>query len=726
MNIRRIGNAERCMLERKKCEKQKIDDKPNINCKLHKGMTYEIVDQKLTQPTLIDFGNNLNQLNQLINYQMIVENPGDEENPTIRFRDSLNSGFYLKDNLYIALTINGRTKIVYNEDNTEFTNPLLLNDICGCVSVNNLNQGLLYKRKNKSGLYWKTLNKEVDLVKIYSVVDVNEKLNVSIPINTNSIYLKNSHMENDDSHLNFFVNNNNIISVNDNNLIIRKNKKIQFESDINHPIDLSFDSNNNLCTKQNQLNKTYVSSDVFLCNGNINEGDVVGICDDGRISSVLGYKWDNKYKFDQDIKTLLFNDETNKLLYIEQVDLQIKINVSNISDNKLSNTKNILIQNNTNDTAELVIKLVKLDTNNYILAYGTYQDMSNITLVKFDVDENNNINIIDELIYQTNSIETFDLVYENSGSLDILVLVMFSTENYNLECCLFSVSTNKIISGYYSNDFNSQVIVNNNKTLKLLLLPGQVVVISYANTKLFILLSSTYLDAFNSGDAVVDNDSYDCIDLIYDISNTVILSIERTFSDMVFIQVLDIYGTKIDILKTKYLSSSTIIPLGFGYNSITENFMIFYRDLNQDLKVQLFYHNGETIQLGLCYLCNLDINKNVNINENKKQLIYLNNNKQTIWLNNIILDFNDNVGIQPSAYIGIAKNSANDSSPVEVCYKGQIYYSDILLPNWYIGKKIYLNSNNLNLAYPNNLTNLSNGNVFIGTCVHKNRILVGL
>ena len=62
----------------------------------------------------------------------------------------------------------------------------------------------------------------------------------------------------------------------------------------------------------------------------------------------------------------------------------------------------------------------------------------------------------------------------------------------------------------------------------------------------------------------------------------------------------------------------------------------------------------------------------------------------------------------------------------EVFIKGQIYHNDTLLPRSFPGKKIYLDNNNITTTYPGNLTTTATGNIFIGTVLSQNRILVGL
>jgi len=68
----------------------------------------------------------------------------------------------------------------------------------------------------------------------------------------------------------------------------------------------------------------------------------------------------------------------------------------------------------------------------------------------------------------------------------------------------------------------------------------------------------------------------------------------------------------------------------------------------------------------------------------------------------------------------------NKNNEYNVSLKGSIHkLYDVLFPIEFISKKVYLILNNDN-KFPNNLTTISYGNLFIGTVINQNSLLVGL
>jgi hypothetical protein len=554
--------------------------------------------------------------------------------------------------------------------------------------------------------------------------------------------------------------------VNSDGPVIPVNRTLQFDTK-NATVNVNVNSDSQLTSTVNDINRTYSSSEMFTTESHVKSGDIVGVCDNGNINKVSGGNWD------QEIHIADTKSGSSSVLwdsFSTTIDLQmytrsrltnnpdLSILTMYVTTTSAVNNLNTSLNTTSIDLTSVLVStskpkaysavIVKIGSDNrYVVMYGEYNNMTLITLKKFriNVDDGNPIIYVESTLeyHPVGVIETFDCVYEDSGSLDILVLVMYSAKLNNMEGALFSVSPDSekaVILGYKSAEISIHPIIGSNKTMRAVLIPGQVVICSYANNKTFILLPSEYSDVFNVCDTIMDNDSADCIDIIYDTTNAVIITVERTFSDVAFLQVIDIFGTKIDILRSKRLGSNTIIPIGLGYNNRTDAFMLFYADSAESgqIKTQTFTHDGEQIKLNMTYSRRTDSNM---YNPEEIDGITLPNHGKRVWsrTNGIqtvcwpsgnrdlgFCNFNDNYGIQANAFIGIAMGIAQANDMCEVCYKGQVYYNEIELSRGFTGKKLYLNSDKQMEDYPNNLTTSAMGNVFIGTCVTKNRILVGL
>src|SRR5690606_11173797 len=139
-----------------------------------------------------------------------------------------------------------------------------------------------------------------------------------------------------------------------------------------------------------------------------------------------------------------------------------------------------------------------------------------------------------------------------TGSLDILILTVVSLDINNFEIVLFELlpsSDNPISKGYSTSNISNIPVIVSGKVLRTLLLPGQMILISYANIKLFIWLSSNAITSFNTSKATDDVESEECLDMIYDPNNGVVISAEKTISNTCFLQILDTFNLEISVLK---------------------------------------------------------------------------------------------------------------------------------------------------------------------------------
>ena len=506
-------------------------------------------------------------------------------------------------------------------------------------------------------------------------------------------------------------------------------------------------SGNRLVSEVRGESRTYTSSVGMPVGPNtVNAGDIVGIINDGsgQIDKVVGSEWFNDVKvkcrgftywssldsrIDLHLHTSEVQDGTNRLLKLHW---DCVVSGSNVVS---TTAELILLCEKTTETLNQHIRIIKISSDpcRFIIAYGDYGNASSIKIKKVKVDcvkSTPVLTIESTYIYTCKMIETFDIVYDEE--MDIMALVLFDSMNYNINCVLFllNAATSEVIFEGYSRDslFDNPTI-SSNRTLNSLLLPSQTIVFSYANYKTFILLSMDYMTAFEVGDTIVDTDSIDSIDLIYDYTNTVMISAERTISDTGFLQVLDIMGMQLIVVNNKKLLVPEMVPLGFGYNSQCDSFLLFYSDLT-DIFAYMFENLGDSIQLGLSYPKPSSGIKFLD-NIHSKCVFERDNGKlHTLdWHNDsgvISSNFNNNFGIPPGAFIGVANSRATTGEICEVVLKGQVYFDDRKLPRKFVGKRVFINSRNLSGEYPSNITTSGIGNVFLGICVSENNILLGI
>ena len=474
--------------------------------------------------------------------------------------------------------------------------------------------------------------------------------------------------------------------------------------------------------------RTYVSSESFLSASALNQGDIVGVNNEGKIDKVSGCCFISNTIINQTHKTITvyYDDVINKT-----------VNLCEINDGLLlliDGLEPFILEENISQATASIIKMPPMfdDTINqnkaeYVIAYGKHGAADIIHLVKVLVIDNT-ITTTSKTTYKpSNIVEILDMSYECSGNLDILILGMYIPSISNFEAALFSIA-NGITFGYSANTFATIPIISSNKSLHTLTLPGQITIISYANSKCFILLPSNANGRFSAGNTVIDSDSIDCVDMIYDTTNGVILSLEKTISDNCYIQVLDVFGPEMKILKTKKLGIDIMIPISMAFDQLTNQFVIIYSDSmsSGQIKAKLFTNDGEQILIGSNYTAtNITSANEPNIEHGRKLFAIDQNN----FIAYITLDtglmkciFNDAYGVQPSSFLGIANKINNNTT--EVILKGQIYTDKTeSISSNFISKKVYYD-NTSNLRFPNNLS--LTGYLLVGTVLSKSKILVGM
>ena len=336
------------------------------------------------------------------------------------------------------------------------------------------------------------------------------------------------------------------------------------------------------------------------------------------IDKVIGGKWEIK-KLEKTNYNFILN-KANISLHIKDCVLNINFQMDEVlinkyiimykdcdEDDELINLEEIECKNSTNplflgslydEYKDLhTIKMIALNNNTYLL--GICNSKNKVLLIKLSICDNK---IIEQqtVVHSHKPIETFDILYEG-GDLDILVLTMYNDEDFNFTVSLLTASPlnpeYKITQKYTRSNISDVVITGPHKTLTTLLIVGQVILIAYANTKTLLWLPSSADKEFSSGPTAINHNISDCIGLYYDMENCVIVSAEKTLTDYCFINIMDIYGTKIETQLSKKINPFTTIPLSLNYNKITGRFILFYTNALTygSLNAQIFSYNCDNI-----------------------------------------------------------------------------------------------------------------------------------
>jgi hypothetical protein len=273
-------------------------------------------------------------------------------------------------------------------------------------------------------------------------------------------------------------------------------------------------------------------------------------------------------------------------------------------------------------------------------------------------------------------------------------------------------------------------MVDDNKQIHLVLIPGGACVLSYGICKLVFIVSS-YQGSITAGENYLDYESIDCVDMLYDQNNGVIMSLEKTISGSCYIQTLDVLGLSIQKQSSRGFKNSTMEPLGITYLSQLDSFVVVYANTTADtsnIYVQHFDFDGNDIKLGLRYL---DDSSPDNFIKRERYVFEVPGTKLCMYgsQSDIISVFEDGYNGNPAAFLGFAMNSVvleeYKDPTCQVMIKGHIYTNEIdKLPLTFVGKKVYLTDGNK--KYPNNLSTNGQHGIFVGTCLDVNRIIIGL
>ena len=444
---------------------------------------------------------------------------------------------------------------------------------------------------------------------------------------------------------------------------------------------------------------------------NIHYGDICCI-NKNAVFKINSGKWNSLfYKNEKCISVL----HDNYIFSVNETD-KLTFNVNNYDGSPIAN---ILISNEINKKAFIH----KINNEDYVVVFGSLIETKNIEIIKFSFDgvklfEKNKITVdIDT------QINTFATSYE--------------TNDLNSICCLFYVSgkylscvfvdIREMLIGYKQEKINSIDFLHDG-TLSLLHLQNQTIVCAYTNVKCFIMLPVSYKNAPTIGDTIIDGDSYDCACISYDVMNGVILSVERMISDMIYLQVLDIFGSKINIIKSKKINSLNIKPLHLCYNEYSCNFILIYNTEN-NIYGHIFTNDGDNINIKTRCKCPdvIDVKSHVlyvssKYYEKMEKISITTNDGKTYFYN-----FQDNcneisTSISADTYIGISNCNTNLGDNCEIILKGNIFVSNVQLDDKLIGRHIYISGEDK--IFPDNLTVESHGNFYLGICINNQQIIL--
>ena len=397
----------------------------------------------------------------------------------------------------------------------------------------------------------------------------------------------------------------------------------------------------------------------------------------------------NMIQIDNNTYTLFYYTSSLILLY------EIKLLNSNSTGiSKLVNT--VKLPFNCNKITSCYNKLL-----NVMVILGLNFETQNFIAIMI----NNNCLFKIHIIKST--IELLNLIKNN-------ITTLVNYEKYN-------ETYNELYSESYNETYND--LYNDTRYFNIIIIPGGVYLLSYGYLKLLFMISEYSISIYGS---FIDYESYNCIDMMYDHNNGTIITIEKMISGECFIQVLDIFGEKIQQIACKNINKElNICPYSIAYIKESDDYCILYsQNIKKDefiiknLYIHLFKFNGDQISLGMKY-------KNIDdIYYNFSQRIILHNIKNInkilyIYQNNVNI-FETNYEACPYNYIGIISDCCEEKYLITT--KGNIYYNKIELPNKWLGKKLYIQSTEE--SYPNNLSTIYG--IFFGTCLDAHNIIISL
>lgn len=333
-------------------------------------------------------------------------------------------------------------------------------------------------------------------------------------------------------------------------------------------------------------------------------------------------------------------------------------------------------------------------------------------------DDSISLTCWDKAVYKTASIEKFSSLYDVGSHL---FTVVWQSTDSQMSVCLFDVSgkieAGSVVEKSFGHSTQGEIIMQP--------IPGNSILVGYGNCKMAIMLPAHCTEPVWLSDVVVDNDIVDTVDMIYDQNNQVVISLDKTIIGTYYIKIIDCFGSTVAVQKSKHVRNFGYEPVALSYNSAKDQFVLW--TYKAGIHAHYFTNDCDSIDL-LARVGNGAVGSDgatntvgcpANFNVVFTGIFMLIVGKQ-IWT------LNDNFGVGPSAHLGMVL-SINTDWTVEVVMKGQVFQGPELPLAW-VGKKVYIDSSVLGsqVKYPANITTKPFGNIWLGTVISADSILIGL
>ena len=461
---------------------------------------------------------------------------------------------------------------------------------------------------------------------------------------------------------------------------------------------------------ETKFNEVLATCELAMPFKNVNVGDIVGVNSDGYVEKISGYFLDlicqnsasqdsaSQDSASQDIICYTHNNKNIYIFYSSK--LIIYDMIGKPMKTITAEFKNIINENSK-------VLFVKND-----LVISTKKD-NKISIYK--ISDNQPENSAQNLDILLNPDTYYDLVYNEN--LNIFVLCVFiSCESLIKNKIKISLYDENFNLGYTNENVVSEIILDTNDNMQLLIIPGNNILVSFHNIKFFILLPCVFTDMFSVSSVYVNSDSVRCCNIIYNDGN--ILSVEKTIANTYFLNLMNIKGLDIISVSNKKLDNLNITPLSILKDN--NEFVLFY--IKKDNLYCQSISCQDKIKLKVCYkIIKLTQHNKVKIFEFMNSFIIMNLCKPMNAMHNLQIEhFNNHYGIYPKSFIGMVKQIKNDLAYVVL--KNNVFESNILIPEKYVGKNLYLTFSKE--AYPNNITTENESNIKLGICLSKHKILI--
>jgi len=459
----------------------------------------------------------------------------------------------------------------------------------------------------------------------------------------------------------------------------------------------------------------------YVAGSDVQKGDAVCIVDNKVCKAIGGHisKLDYNGFTDMYKSMNVFSYESDYILAYtrtKQVAAEyiVYLTILQMADNIVKRKYEMLVER-FETSVEVYSKIIQTAPDDYIVAV-MQSNTNEIKLHKLT-------NVFNSAVKQTNVVNLPANCINMTCEYDMvenLVIVCYSSELQNFLVCIVK---NNLEIGLIESEISNMAVVDIDKQIHLLLIPGGTCMISYGIVKIVFIFGFT---SITTGEAFMDYESIDCAGLLYDHNYGIIMTLEKTVSGSCFIQILDVLGITIQKLSSKGFNNANMEPLGISYNNTTDSYGLLYAVSKMDAAVymQNFDFVGESIRLGLRYLDSTSYSLNELVKKENNLFEIPHSNKFIYGYNSHLAVYQINYQGNPYAFIGLATQDTPAGLLCKVLIKGHIYYNDVALPSKWVGKKVYLLDPNK--SYPECFTTSRYNSVFIGTCLDVNRILLGL